>query len=73
MDHPVLYLVPAALIVVTLMLAVFHSALRRKLYGRIYQELKSKLGMNASYLKQTRINCSSRRFYYDFKRTLASL
>lgn len=42
-DHPLLYLVPAALIVVTLVLAVFHSALRRKVYGRIYPELKSKL------------------------------
>ncbi|MEC0170934.1 DUF6097 family protein [Paenibacillus graminis] len=48
MDHPVLYLVPAALIVVTLVLAVFHSVLRRKLYGRIYPELTSKLQMNAS-------------------------
>lgn len=47
-DHPVLYLVPAALIVVTLVLAAFHSALRRKLYGRIYQELKSKLKTDAA-------------------------
>jgi hypothetical protein len=46
-DHPVLYLVPAVLIVVTLVLAMFHSALRKKLYGHIYPELKSKLGMNA--------------------------
>lgn len=41
--HPVLYLVPAALIVVTLVLAMVHSALRRKLYGRIFPELKNKL------------------------------
>lgn len=48
MDHPVLYIVPAALVVVTLVLAVYHSALRRKLYGRIYPELKSKLGLDAA-------------------------
>ncbi|WNS42332.1 DUF6097 family protein [Paenibacillus sp. MMS20-IR301] len=47
-DHPVMYLVPAALIVVTLVLAMFHSALRRKLYGSIYPDLKRKLGMNAA-------------------------
>ncbi|NUU60409.1 DUF6097 family protein [Paenibacillus agri] len=47
-DHPILYIVPAALIVVTLVLAAFHSALRRKLYGHIYLELKSKLRMNAN-------------------------
>lgn len=42
-DHPVLYLVPAVLIVVTLVLAVYHSILRKKLYYRIYPELKSRL------------------------------
>lgn len=47
-DHPVLYIVPAALIVVTLVLALYHSALRRKLYGQIYPELKRKLGLNAA-------------------------
>ncbi|ATP40028.1 hypothetical protein CSE16_08190 [Solibacillus sp. R5-41] len=45
-EHPVLYIVPAVLIVVTLVLAAFHSLLRRKLYGRIYPELKYKLQMN---------------------------
>ncbi|MDU4697555.1 MAG: DUF6097 family protein [Paenibacillus sp.] len=47
-DHPVMYLVPAALIVVTLVLAVYHSTLRQKLYTRIYLELKSKLGLQAA-------------------------
>ncbi|MEK3900195.1 MULTISPECIES: DUF6097 family protein [unclassified Paenibacillus] len=47
-DHPVLYIVPAALIVVTLVLALYHSALRRKLYGRIYPELKRKLEIDAA-------------------------
>lgn len=45
-EHPVLYIVPAVLIVVTLVLAAFHSLLRRKLYGRTYPELKYKLQMN---------------------------
>jgi hypothetical protein len=44
-DHPVLYIVPAALVIVTLLLAAYHSVLRKKLYGRIYPELKSKLGI----------------------------
>lgn len=45
-DNPVLYIVPAALIVVTLVLAVAHSSIRKNLYGRIYHELKYKLQMN---------------------------
>ena len=45
-EHPVLYIVPAVLIVVTLVLAAFHSLLRRKLYGRIYLELKYKLQLD---------------------------
>ncbi|MFF2911483.1 hypothetical protein [Paenibacillus sp. NPDC057934] len=45
---PVLLVVAAVLIVVTLVLAAFHSALRRKLYGHIYLERKSKLRMNTN-------------------------
>ncbi|MFB6367469.1 DUF6097 family protein [Paenibacillus elgii] len=46
-DNPVLYIIPAVLIVVTLILALFYYSLRKKLYDRIYPELKDKLKINA--------------------------
>ncbi|WP_018750622.1 DUF6097 family protein [Paenibacillus sanguinis] len=42
-DNPMLYIVPAILIVITLMLALVHQILRKKLYEQIYPRLKAKL------------------------------
>ncbi|SYX84057.1 DUF6097 family protein [Paenibacillus alvei] len=46
LNNPILYIIPAVLIVVTLVLALFHALLRKKLYYWIYPELKSKLKVN---------------------------
>jgi hypothetical protein len=43
LNKPILYIIPAVLIVVTLLLATYHSSLRKKLYYDIYPELKRKL------------------------------
>lgn len=43
LNNPVLYIIPIVLIGVTLILASYHSILRKKLYYNIYPELKRKL------------------------------
>lgn len=43
LNNPVLYIIPAILIGVTLLLAIYHSILSKKLYYEIYPELKRKL------------------------------
>ena len=43
LNNPVLYIIPAVLIVFTLLLATYHSNLRNNLYCKIYPELKKKL------------------------------
>ncbi|OVE66934.1 hypothetical protein CCS79_16770 [Clostridium diolis] len=43
LNNPILYIIPAILIVITLVLAIYHSILRKNLYYNIYPELKRKL------------------------------
>jgi len=43
LNNPVLYIIPAILIGITLILAIYHSTLRKNLYYKIYPELKRKL------------------------------
>ncbi|WP_242841810.1 DUF6097 family protein [Clostridium beijerinckii] len=45
LNNPVLYIIPAILIGVTIILAIYHSILSKNLYYKIYPELKRKLAI----------------------------